>query len=229
MPPRVKAVIRLVEHFMHHAMAYYAIVAGEELNQRLETLLKAFLVDDHTRLREMFGEGGSLGTFSSRIEMAAALGLISNTERHDLNLIRQIRNDMAHDSFFRPGKPELLFEDDKTKSRCAQLRTPSQFDDKLFEPFLSFDSFTPDEATETLTLFLKACFGLVAALIVRTRNTVRCQKPGLVTDDEFRTAISEFHNETKDPELEGMDELSRKVKEITKNLVEQQRKKALPE
>ena len=112
----------LLELFSHSSIALSAIATGEELNRRLEILIKAFLLDDHTRLREMFSERGSLGTFYSRIEMAAALGIISNTERHDLNLIRQIRNDLAHHPLGESGQPELSFKDEKIKSRCAQLK-----------------------------------------------------------------------------------------------------------
>jgi hypothetical protein len=232
MPPKMKMVLRVICNYLSRYLAFSVTFIGEEVNQRLETLLKTFLLDEHKNLDEVFAESGPLGTFYSRIEMAAALGLISSDERHDLNLIRKIRNQMAHYRPLQPGQSdEFWFEDEKVKSRCAQLKTPSQYDDKLFESLGGFDISTPEEATEALNLFLKACYSLIAILIVRTRNTARCQRPGSITDDEFRTAISEFHTDTIDPELEGVDELLNflKPRERIQNLPKQQRKTALPE
>src|SRR5215813_10245411 len=99
-------------------LGHYALAVGEELNRRLEILLKAFLLHD----RKLFDEPGPLCTFFSRIEMAAALGLITSDEHEDLNLIRKIRNHIAHHALDALGR-DFSFEDEKTRSRCDRLKT----------------------------------------------------------------------------------------------------------
>lgn len=49
--------------------------------------------DEHSRL---FEASGPLSTFSSKIAIAYAFGIIGPKTRHDLNLLREIRNAFAH-------------------------------------------------------------------------------------------------------------------------------------
>lgn len=182
------AVLLILSAMKSSLMGYWVLVAEEELNRRLETLLKAFL-HDHKSVGEIFRDRGLLGTFYSRIEMAAALGLISSDERDDLNLIRKIRNYVAHHPL-----SEVSFDDEKIKNRCARLKIPLQFDDDLVAPLLAGNTPTLGERESQ---FAKACAVLVAVLIVRTRNAVRRQTPGQMTESEIRTAIGELSSETE--------------------------------
>lgn len=50
-----------------------------------------------------------------RIEACYALGLISDREHHDLDLLRKIRNDFAHDI-------HTSFDSQPVIDRCAQLK-----------------------------------------------------------------------------------------------------------
>jgi hypothetical protein len=72
------------------------IVGAAGLDVVLEGLLSAHL-NDEVKREEMFGPNGPLGEFSSRIKMAASLGLISKDERRELELVRRIRNKTAHE------------------------------------------------------------------------------------------------------------------------------------
>jgi DNA-binding MltR family transcriptional regulator len=164
------------------------LVQGEDLNRRLEILLKTFLIHDRKMVDRLFKEFGPLGSLRSRIEMAAALGLISDVERYDLNLIRAIRNHLAHHPF-----REVSFQDEKIKDRCAQLKTPLQFDDELFAPLLHGS--TAATIGEPEYQFIKACVVLTVTLIARTHNAVGCQTPRPLTDIEIRTAISGLSRE----------------------------------
>jgi hypothetical protein len=72
------------------------LVLSSFLEEVTKRLLLSFMVQG-TREKDFF-EGGNvpLGTFSSRIKTAHALGLITKDERHDLDVIRDIRNAFAH-------------------------------------------------------------------------------------------------------------------------------------
>jgi hypothetical protein len=66
------------------------------LEESLKRILRAFLREG-TSEAEIFEGADSLGTFSARIRMAQALGLISDAEASKLHTIRSIRNDFAHE------------------------------------------------------------------------------------------------------------------------------------
>jgi hypothetical protein len=46
--------------------------------------------------RDLFGSSGVLGSFSNKIKLASALGIIRGRTVHDLNVLREIRNAFAH-------------------------------------------------------------------------------------------------------------------------------------
>ena len=73
------------------------LMASSYLEYQLENILKKRLVDNESIHEKLFGFNGPLGTFSSKIEMAYAFGLIAPKAKQDLNLIRKIRNEFAHD------------------------------------------------------------------------------------------------------------------------------------
>ncbi|QQO19447.1 hypothetical protein JJB98_05790 [Bradyrhizobium diazoefficiens] len=66
------------------------------MEQVLKEILCAFLVEG--KVAEELFEGGNapLGTFSARAKLAFTLGLVSEKEFQDLELIRKIRNEFAH-------------------------------------------------------------------------------------------------------------------------------------
>jgi DNA-binding MltR family transcriptional regulator len=66
--------------------------------------------------------GAPLATFSARIKAARALGWINDEIRQDLDLIRGIRNDFAHDF-----DHTLSFDDASTADRCREIKTAQAF------------------------------------------------------------------------------------------------------
>lgn len=60
------------------------------------------------------GANAPLGTFSARIKATHALGLIRDREHKDLELMRHIRNQFAHNMF-------ATFSDAAISDRCKQL------------------------------------------------------------------------------------------------------------
>ena len=94
-----------------------ALMAAEFLSSELGGLLRRRFVDDGKACDAVLEDGnGPLGTFSSRIEFAYLLGLIGPEARRELNLVRRIRNEFAHD--YKP----LDFNAERIANRCRELR-----------------------------------------------------------------------------------------------------------
>ncbi|GLS35409.1 hypothetical protein GCM10010869_09970 [Mesorhizobium tianshanense] len=85
-----------MEEFQSESDRACAVLGPAFLDDQLRELLKSFLVDDQ-RVADLFASSmGPLASFSSRIEMAFALGFLAPREVRDLNLIRKVRNEFAH-------------------------------------------------------------------------------------------------------------------------------------
>ena len=102
------------------AASFFEHVFGEKL--------KSFFVTDKS-VEPLFKGYGLLASFSGKIDVSYALGLLTSDMKSDLNLIRKIRNYFAH-------HPEYTnFADSPVKDFCANLTTakgiPTQ-DEGLF-------------------------------------------------------------------------------------------------
>lgn len=94
-----------------------ALMAAEYLSNQLGELLRASFVDDAEISAAVLNDPNrSLGTFSSRIDLAYLLGLIGPTARREFHLVRKIRNEFAHD--YKP----LTFDADAIANQCRKLR-----------------------------------------------------------------------------------------------------------
>jgi hypothetical protein len=92
-----------------------ALFAAAHLDERLEMLLRAFLIDDEPVAAPLFSGTGALATFSARIDMAYLTGLIPLSIRRELHLIRRIRNEFAH------SPRSVQFANEAIASRCREL------------------------------------------------------------------------------------------------------------
>ena len=116
------------------------LVGAAFLDDLLQELLAAFFVDpaslssakERDRLNGLFQPNGAAGSFSSRITLAYALGLISKRDCDDLNLVREIRNDFAHKLRY------ASFSDDSIHDRCANLGIVRDISDSGFTHHLDF-------------------------------------------------------------------------------------------
>lgn len=115
---------RFYEEFQNESDRACALLGAAFLDEQLRAILEAFCVDDRRAMIKLF-EGGTapLGTFSSRISAAYALGFLARTERRDLDLVRGIRNKFAHQLH------GLTFESEEIKSQCMKMR----YDDFLLK------------------------------------------------------------------------------------------------
>jgi DNA-binding MltR family transcriptional regulator len=92
-----------------------ALMAASFLEGELEDLLREYFVQDKVVINEIFSFNGPCGTFSSKINLTYALGLIGKQARRDLHLIRKIRNEFGHTA------TPLTFQDHKISNRCNEL------------------------------------------------------------------------------------------------------------
>jgi hypothetical protein len=92
-----------------------AIIGGTFLEMILEHVLFSFLPEDNKEVERMMDFNQPLGNFSNKITMAYCLGLIERVVKEDLNLIRKIRNEFAHDLY-------ASFENEKIRSWCKELK-----------------------------------------------------------------------------------------------------------
>ncbi len=86
---------KVIEEVSERPMRSSIITASALMDTMLEQVLKKYLIEC-ANLEEIFSFQGCLGTFSSKIEMSYALGIISKELRDDLNMYRKIRNKCAH-------------------------------------------------------------------------------------------------------------------------------------
>jgi DNA-binding MltR family transcriptional regulator len=92
-----------------------ALHAASYLDNELGVMLAAYFIDDKKAAAELLDGTGGLATFSARIAIAFALGLISNNARKDLTLIRKIRNDFGH------NPQQIGFDYEPIANRCREL------------------------------------------------------------------------------------------------------------
>lgn len=106
------------------------VVASAFLEEALEALLRARLVDDELdpkekRLESLFDH--PLGTFDAKTRLAFAVGLIGRNERDDADVIRKLRNDFAHLHL------AVSFADQHVKDECKKLKVLADLDRSVIE------------------------------------------------------------------------------------------------
>lgn len=92
-----------------------ALAAAAMLDELLGRVIEAFLIPNNGNKALLDGFNAPLGTFSARIAAAFALGLISEIEYRECELIRKIRNEFAH-------QIKVSFQTKKVMSLSAQLQ-----------------------------------------------------------------------------------------------------------
>lgn len=135
-PPDGEALVRgLAEHARRVAGSNReraaAIVAGADLEEALGELLTGFIVAGAKSDGLLTGSG--LRSFYLRIDLAYALGLVSEDERVDLHIVRSVRNHFAHEK-------ECSFVDRRVVELCANLRVPLHRP-PLFADMSTYDRF----------------------------------------------------------------------------------------
>lgn len=93
-----------------------ALLAASYIDALLEKVLKVKMIGNKKHLENLFDANGPLGSFSSRINIAYSVGLITKNHHNDLHLIRKIRNVFGH-------SPSIIgFSDERIASQCKSLK-----------------------------------------------------------------------------------------------------------
>lgn len=79
----------------------------------MEVLICTAVAEGRTE-KDLFGSRGVLRTVEAKTVLAYALGLISADERRELDLLRRVRNQMAHDL-------DVSFKSNAIADRCQEL------------------------------------------------------------------------------------------------------------
>ena len=96
------------------------IVGAAYIDDCLRTLLLAHFINNTKVADDLLNEHGPLGSFAAKIELCYLLHLVDKDERHDLHIIRKMRNEFAH------LPKRLTFETKSVKNRCDGFLIPSK-------------------------------------------------------------------------------------------------------
>jgi mannitol operon repressor len=92
-----------------------ALAAAAMLDEQLARIIESFLIPNKGTKALLDGFNAPLGTFSARISASFALGLLSEIDYRECELIRKVRNEFAH-------QIKVSFKNERVVSLCAQLQ-----------------------------------------------------------------------------------------------------------
>ena len=126
--PKIILFSKFVKEFQNETDRGAAILAAAMLDQKLKTVLQDYLIEGKSTDFLFKGPNAPLGSFSSRQHLAYSLGLISEYEYNDCEIVRKIRNDFAH-----KFELEFSFNDKRISDLCLNLRASTPGDRESFK------------------------------------------------------------------------------------------------
>lgn len=108
-------VSRLVSDLEKETDRGAALLGAAFLDDVLDVMLRGYFIDDPEAVNKLCGMGRPLESFGSRTHLAYCLGLLGKDVYHDVNLVREIRNDFAH-------RHPANFEFPEVKAKCIRLK-----------------------------------------------------------------------------------------------------------
>ena len=112
--PHLKDFVAFLEEFNKETARGASLAAASFLDDLLARTIAAFLIPNDSSFALTNGFNAPLSTLAARIAACHALGLISEQEYKECELIRKIRNEFAH-------KVHMSFKNDRVRSLCASL------------------------------------------------------------------------------------------------------------
>jgi len=113
--PHLKGFHAFLDEFNRETERGAALTAAAYLDDLFERVIAAFLIPNDSGLNLTSGFSAPLGSLAARIAACHALGLISEREFHEAEIIRNVRNEFAH-------KLNMSFNDDRLKSLCGKMQ-----------------------------------------------------------------------------------------------------------
>jgi mannitol operon repressor len=113
--PELKELSEFLVGFNQQDDRAAALVAAAMLDDRMRDILMGFLLQGKESKALLDGFNAPLGTFSARVSACSALALIEPSEASEIDLVRRIRNHLAHS--WRPAS----FDDESVAKLTRQL------------------------------------------------------------------------------------------------------------
>jgi hypothetical protein len=113
--PHLKGFTEFLAEFNKETERGAALAAAAMIDDQLGRTIEAFLVPNKGSKALLDGFNAPLGSFSARIAAAFGLGLISEVEYRECEILRKVRNEFAH-------QIKVSFMTDKVVSLCTQLQ-----------------------------------------------------------------------------------------------------------
>ncbi|WP_422373297.1 MltR family transcriptional regulator [Hoeflea sp.] len=105
-----------------------AIIVSTHLEDDLKEFILSKMVPlTQSEIGEIFIGDSPISTFSAKINLAYALGLIGKQARHDLSLIRHIRNTFAH------SRKPISFATNEVADTCKHLTLLDRHQEPRFQ------------------------------------------------------------------------------------------------
>lgn len=108
-------VTRMVEDLERETDRGVALLAVAFLDDVLDVMLRAVMVNEPEAVNRLMGTGRALESFGARTHLAYCMGLLGRDVYHDVNLVREIRNDFAH-------RQPTSFEAEEIRGKCQRLK-----------------------------------------------------------------------------------------------------------
>ena len=108
---------KFVEELKRETDRGLPLVGAALVDEKLLETLQAFFCNEKSSEKLLNDGSAPLGTFSSRIELCFALGLIDEFEYREISLLRKVRNAFAH------AKHGTSFQTEKIKGFCSTLKS----------------------------------------------------------------------------------------------------------
>jgi DNA-binding MltR family transcriptional regulator len=120
---RTTAASAITAEFLQESDRGCILIGGAMLDELMRAMLQAYFIEEKKVVARLLDGGDApLGTFSSRIALCRALGLIPEELHHDLEIVRKIRNDAAHFEWSREDAFDISFTNKAVRSRMLCLR-----------------------------------------------------------------------------------------------------------
>lgn len=117
LPPDLQEVGSILGQLQNESDRGAALIGAALVDDSLSHYIRAKFIDDEKSVDELIIGDVPLGTFSAKIKLVYCMGWIGANLRADLDRVRSIRNDFAH------NRSGLTFETNSIKDRCSQLYT----------------------------------------------------------------------------------------------------------
>jgi DNA-binding MltR family transcriptional regulator len=163
--PNVRDHAMMEAEFFGESDRAVIILAATLDDYAIEIALRQVLRKDEST-DDLF-EQGPLGSFSAKIKIGFALNLFDKVTKHDLNIIREVRNGFAHDR--RP----LTFATPEVADMCKHLKLPDYKSVAIPTGYLKVakDKSAAKDMKNPKTRYIVACF-TISHFLMAPRGSV---------------------------------------------------------